>query len=415
MRSRRSLIPFVLLATLAWGCSKQLPTQPTIEAVSADPVRQEATELRRDGAAQVTGSTRSGSLFALYRPANWKGDLVLYAHGFTPPSDPIHLPPIDALRDQLLARGFAVAYSSFSENGLAVRDGMRHTARVEEMFESRLGRARRVFLIGSSFGGLIAVGLAERESEHYSGLLTVCGLTGGTRLLTDYVAHVRVLFDVFYPNVLQGDLMHIPPGLNLNQHVIGPAVQAMSASPQGAFAIAQLVQPPVPFANGPELVGSIATALGLHFIELEDLLQRTEGQSFFNNTSHVYTGPLPQAVLDDVNARVARYSTTEEVDEFFDHAYEPSGRLRMPMLALYNTRDAQVNAAHQARYAERVAQRGTASLLEQRATVRYGHTELFTPEEIAAAFQEVADRAPRRHRHHGDERDDVIAASGGGR
>ena len=417
MRSRRSLCLLALLSTLGWGCGKHsLPTQPASD-VAVERVVQESMSHRRNGAAEITGSTESGALFALYRPANWQGDLVLYAHGLTLPTDPIHLPPIDALRDQLLARGFAVAYSSFSENGLAVRNGIRSTAGVERIFSSRLGRPRRVFLIGSSFGGIIAVALAERDPDHYSGLLTVSGLIAGTRGLIDYVAHVRVLFDVYYPGVLQGDLFHIPPGLNLNQHVVGPAVQAMSANPQGAGIISQLVQTPVPFASGPELVGSIVQALGTHFVLLDDLLQRTDGDSFFDNSSVVYSGPLPAAVLADANARVARHHSSEDVQEFLDRNYEPSGRLRIPMLTLSNTRDPEVHAFNETRYAERVARRGRAGLLEQRAFARYGHTKLFTPEEIAQAFQELVARAPDRHR--GRDRDDdgdrAVAASGGGR
>lgn len=418
MSHRRGLCLLALLATLGSGCGKHaLPTQPATEVASIERVVQESFSHRRDGAAQITGRTESGALFALYRPANWQGDLVLYAHGFTPPSDPIHLPPIDALRDQLLAQGFAVAYSSFSENGLAVRNGIRHTARVEEIFSSRLGRPRRAFLIGSSFGGLIAVALAERDPDHYAGLLTVSGLIGGTRGLTDYIANVRVLFDVYYPGVLQGDLLHIPPGLNLNQHVVGPAVQAMTANPQGAAIISQIVQSPVPFANGPELVGSIVTALGLHFIELEDLLQRTGGESFFDNSSVVYSssGPLPAAVLADLNARVARFTSPEDVQEFMERNYEPSGRLRIPMLSLSNTRDPQVGAFNETRYAERVARRGHAGLLEQRTVARYGHSEQFTPEDIVQAFQDLVARAHDRDRDRDDDDDGdrAIAAAGG--
>ena len=418
MSHRSRLCLLALLATLGSGCSKHaLPTQPATEVASVERVVQENRSHRKDGAAQVTGTTESGALFALYRPANWKGDLVLYAHGFTPPSDPIHLPPIDGLRDELLARGFAVAYSSFSENGLAVRDGIRHTAGLERIFRFRLGRPRRVFLIGSSFGGLIAVALAERDPDRYSGLLTVSGLIGGTRGLTDYISHVRVLFDVYYGGRLQGDLLHIPPGLNLNQHVVGPAVQAMSANPQGAAIISQIAQSPVPFANGTELVGSIVTALGLHFIELQDLLQRTDGEPFFDNASMTYSGPLPAPVLADLNARVARFTSTRDAQEYMERNYEPSGRLRIPMLTLSNTRDPQVGAYNETHYAQLVAQRGRPGLLEQRTVARYGHSELFTPVDIANAFEELVARARDRHGDHGDDDDDdhAIAASGGGR
>ena len=219
--------------------------------------------------------------------------------------------------------------------------------------------------------------------------------------------------------MLKGDLLHIPPGTTLNGDVVGPAVQAISANPQGAAIISQLVQTPAPFANGPELVGSIVQALGTHFVELDDLLQRTHGDPFFENTSLVYTGALPPPVLADLNARVARYHSTEDADEFLQRNYEPSGRLRIPMLTLANTRDPEVLHFNETRYADRVASRGNPAMLEQRLVDRYGHTKLFTPVDIAEAFEDLVARAPeRRHRHDRDDderHDRVLAESGGAR
>jgi pimeloyl-ACP methyl ester carboxylesterase len=405
MKRSWSTFLLALLLVVNASCGKQLlPTQPAVETAVPDRAVEMRASRSKD-AAEVIGRTQSGAVFAMYRPDHWKGDLVLYAHGFTLPTDPIHLPPIENLRDQLLAQGFAVAYSSFSENGLAVKDGIRQTERLEELFADRLGRPKRVFLVGSSFGGLIAVALAERNPDRYAGVLTVSGLIGGSRGLIDYIAQVRVLFELYYPGVLQGDLLHIPPGLNLNQHVVGPAVQAMSANPQGAAIISQLVQSPVPFASGPELVGSIVQALGLHFVELQDLLQRTEGESFFDNSRVTYSGALPAPVLADINARVARYRSPEDVQEFLDRYYEPTGRLTIPMLTLYNERDPQVPAFNESRYRERVARRGHADLLVQRSFARYGHAERFTPEEITQAFGELVLRAGNRDRDDDDDRD----------
>jgi pimeloyl-ACP methyl ester carboxylesterase len=417
MKRRWGAFLLTLLLALGSSCGRTpLPTRPTTEIADLDPA-QELSASHRRGAREVIGRTRSGALYALYRPERWKGDLVLYAHGYTAPTEPIHLPPIDDLRDLLLGQGFAVAYSSFSENGLAVRDGIRQTERLEALFGDRLGRPRRVFLVGSSLGGLIAVALAERHPDRYAGLLTVSGLIGGSRALIDYIAHVRVLFEVFYPGVLQGDLLNIPPGLNVNQHVVGPAVAAIRADPQGAAIISQLAQTPVPFASGEQLVASIVQALVLHFIELEDLLRRTGGDSFFDNSRVEYSGPLPAPVLADINARVARHRSTPEVREFMERYYEPNGRLRIPMLTIHNELDPVVPSFNEARYRERVARRGNARLLVQRSVDgRYGHSEQFTAQEISQAFGELVRRAGRPDRDNDDDRypDAPVAARGGG-
>ena len=403
-----------LLLVLGSSCGKQLlTTQPASDIAARDPV-QALRVSRTSDAAQIIGSTRSGAQFALYRPDHWNGALVLYAHGYTAPGDPIHLPPIDNLRDQLLGMGFGVAYSSFSENGLAIKDGIRQTERVEELFADRLGRPRRTFLIGTSMGGVIAVALAEDDPEHYDGLLTVSGLIGGTRGLVDYIAHIRVLFDLSYPGVLPGDLLHVPAGLSLEE-VIGRAVQAMIANPQGVGIISQLVQTPVPFANGQELVASIAQALALHLIELDDLLRRTHGDSFFDNSRVTYSGPLPAPVLADLNARVARYRSTREAQEFLDDYYEPSGRLRIPMMTVYNERDPVVSGFNEARYRERVARRGHRDLLVQRSFPRYGHSELFSAQEITQAFSELVARAGKRDRDDDERESDSRAVAARGR
>ncbi len=398
------LLALALVVSSSCG-KKALTTQPATESVVLDPTQELHASHYRD-AAEIIGKTQSGALYALYRPERWNGDLVLYAHGFTAPTDPIQLPPIEDLRDQLLAQRVAVAYSSFSENGLAVKEGIRETENLEELFSRRLGQPRRVFLIGSSMGGDIALALAERHPEDYDGVLTECGLIGGSQGIVDYIAHVRVLFDVFYPGVLQGDLYYIPPGLNLNQHVIGPAVQAMSADPQGAAIISQLVQTPVPFSNGQQLVGSIVQTLALHFVELEDLLDRTGGD-FFDNSHVTYSGPLPAPVLADINARVARYCSSRQAQEYLERNYETTGRLRIPMIALSNQFDPVVPGFNETRYRELVARRGDLSLLDQRTFAgRYGHTDMISADEVAQAFEELARRAGKGHRHHDDDDDD---------
>lgn len=386
-------LQWLLLATalLAPGCSTQHrnPLAPSESALATSSVDLAGTETEHHRpAAQIIGQL-GGSLYALYRPEDWNGDLVLLAHGYIPPGSPIALPTNDftePVRDSLLARHFAVAYSSFSENGYAVKDGAERTEQLALLFALKLGKPRRLFLMGVSLGGQIAQLLAEQHPFLYSGVLTLSGVMGGTRREMDYVATVRVLFDYFYPGVLRGDLLHQPPDLDLNRDVIGPAVVAMSTHPEGAFALSQLA--PVPFADGTELVGSIVQALVLHGLELGDLLARTRGESFFDNAGVVYTGPLPQPLLDDLNAHVARYHIGRSAAIFMRRFYEPTGRLHIPVLALHGSRDPVVPLFHEDVYRERVATTGNDEWLQQRVDDRYGHVG-FPPEETMAAFMDL--------------------------
>src|SRR5438445_13626314 len=95
----------------------------------------------------------NGAEYAMFVPPAWNGRLILYAHGFVDPGAPIALPdaaPADVapwvvqLRATLLRAGYAVAYSSFAENGWAVKDGAARTHALRDLFSSRFGAPTHV-------------------------------------------------------------------------------------------------------------------------------------------------------------------------------------------------------------------------------------------------------------------------------
>src|SRR5438046_1731921 len=97
----------------------------------------------------------------MFVPAAWTGRLVLYAHGFIDPAAPIALPdvaPADVapwvmqLRETLLSQGYAVAYSSYSENGWAVQDGAARTHELRDLFSQSFGAPTQVYVTGRSLG-----------------------------------------------------------------------------------------------------------------------------------------------------------------------------------------------------------------------------------------------------------------------
>src|SRR3989441_9357359 len=108
----------------------------------------------------------NGAAYAMFVPPAWNGRLILYAHGFVDPDAPIALPdaaPADVapwvvqLRETLLGAGYAVAYSSYAENGWAVKDGAARTHELRDLFSSRFGAPTHVYVMGRSLGGLITV------------------------------------------------------------------------------------------------------------------------------------------------------------------------------------------------------------------------------------------------------------------
>jgi pimeloyl-ACP methyl ester carboxylesterase len=340
----------------------------------------------------VDGTLGPGALYRLVRPTIWNGGLVVYAHGFVSPDEPIAIPPDAELAITLLtSQGFAVAVSSFSENGWAVKDGTQRTHQLLGIFQSEFGTPNRVYAAGGSMGGLIAIRLVETYPWEFAGLLPVCAVAGGLRPELEYFANVRVLFDLFYPGVLPGSLVDVPAELDVTTQIINPARAAMIADSDGAFAIASITQTPVPFANPQELIQSIVTAL-VGAAGYPSVLALTHGQPFFDNTDTVYTGALLPETLQWINANVQRFSASPAGLNYVEHNYTPTGDLHIPALTLRTFRDPLVPGFHQAAYGAAVAAAGNSDLLVQRSVAGaangYGHCT-FTPQELATAFAQL--------------------------
>lgn len=341
----------------------------------------------------VDGSTGPGSVYRLIRPTNWNGILLLYAHGYVSPEVPVGISPDAQLVASLVVpRGFAVAISSFSENGWVVKDGTQRTHQLIGLFTSEFGQPSRVYVAGGSMGGLIAIRLAETWPNEFAGLLPACAMAGGLTRQYDYALNVRVLFDVFYPGVLPWSPIDVPSGLDPVQDVITPAVAAMTADlGGGAAAIASIAQTPVPFANGAELFESITTAL-VTAASYPQILELTHGQPYFDNSATQYTGALPAATLAFINASVQRFSGSPAGRNLLAHDYTPTGDLRMPALTLSTFRDPLIPGFHRVIYGQQVAAQGNADLLVQRSVNGtaggYGHCT-FTPQELTQAFLDL--------------------------
>jgi pimeloyl-ACP methyl ester carboxylesterase len=338
----------------------------------------------------VDGRFGPGALYRLVRPANWNGSLVVYAHGFVSPDQPVAFTP-DALQviSLLAQQGFGVAVSSFSENGWVIKDGTQRTHQLLGLFTSKFDRPTTVYVSGASMGGLIAVKLAETYPGTYAGALVACGATGGTQRLADYYAHTRALFDFFYPNVLPGSAADLPAGTDITQQIVLPAIAAMTANPLPAFQIAAIDQTPVPFATLAELVESIVSAITGNAGFLLQSRTLTHRHPAFGNQSTAYSSAtLPALLLQAINAGVERFDASPSGLQAFDHNYDPSGDLRLPMLMLSDARDPVVPGFNQTSYAAAVAANGAADLLVQRQVPVFGHC-VFTPAELVFAFSDL--------------------------
>lgn len=332
----------------------------------------------------IQGTTGEGSLYEFAIPENWNGVLAIYAHGIVAPLLPVSLPggSFVQFRNALMSQGVAVAYSSFSENGFAVKDGEQRTHQLLGLFKSKVGKPSRVYVMGHSLGGTIAMGLAEKHASQYDGALPMCGFLGGSLPEVDYLANVRILFDAFFPGVVPGNVFDVPASVAINP---GPALAAAQAALIGGLPTGKTLQlaalARVPGANPAELIQSILTALGFSLIYTNDVLGRTHGRYPFDNTATDYG-------VEWVNAAVGRYSSSPDALNYMRHYETPTGNLRKPMVTLHTSRDPVAPIFHESLYREVINAANSSALLRQRTVVRYGHCA-FTVGEMLQAFGEL--------------------------
>jgi pimeloyl-ACP methyl ester carboxylesterase len=371
-----------LLTLIAAGCSNdEAGTSGGVAAVEPHPPGPSAKST------SVAGAFGSGSRYALHCPADWNGDLVVYAHGYAFPETDPALPDADdesfvGLRDALLDAGYGVAFSSFSETGWAVHVGINETRQLRGLFTSRFGTPARTFLMGRSMGGLIAVALAERNPKLFDGALPMCGVLGGTDMAVEYIYNVRLLFDVYYPGVLPGSVTDVPVHWSIIQ---GNAYQALMADPLPAFGLAAIDQVNIQYASPEELFEAILTALVFHAASYDDMYGRTHNHQFFDNTDVWYSGSGDDEAL---NAMIPRFEATADAENYIERWYEPSGRVQVPTVTLHTTRDPVVQIFNEDDYRAKAEMTATDDLLHQYEIDRFGHCAIAL-DEILTAFNEL--------------------------
>jgi pimeloyl-ACP methyl ester carboxylesterase len=377
----------LLVVACAQERSLTAPTSPDADVESGV----EAAAVPAATWASVVDGEDGGGVYRLMVPAPWNGDLVVLAHGYVDPDSAVRLPAADfaAFADSVGRRGFAVAFSSYSENGSAIKDGAERTHALTDVFTGQFGAPGRVLLGGQSMGGLVALDLAERFPTQYSGVYSFCGETGGAALHIRYLTDVRALFDVFYRKpdpddptrtvaLLPGDALHVDrAGLDLEAGVRQVARNAMLANDAGARAIVQISRTPIPFAPGNrnQMINAVADVLFRHARAIDDVMARGHDGSPVDNTDVVYTGAgIPQATLDLVNANVQRFASTKFAEHEAEKYYEPDGSLRIPFVSLRSARDPALPAPlNDDVYLAKLSKKQRDELVEVRVVNTFGH------------------------------------------
>jgi hypothetical protein len=144
----------------------------------------------------------SGAGYRIEVPANWNGELVMYAHGWRGSGDVLTVDSAP-IRRELVTAGYAWAASSYSANDYDVRAGIEDTNALAQAFVRiarangrTLERPKRTYIIGHSMGGHIAAAAVEAQTlahaHHklrYAGALPMCGVLGDLELFDYFAAY----------------------------------------------------------------------------------------------------------------------------------------------------------------------------------------------------------------------------------
>ena len=411
MRVDRTIAVGSLLILAA--CADEAPLSPVVQPLAE--TRAATSEIPAYGpwARIVEGETGPGSTYRIYMPVAWNGDAMIYAHGIRDVESPIDLRDQDgswAVRDQLGAAGYVVAYSSYSVNGFAIKDGAQRTHQLSGLVASTIGGPpRRTFLAGHSLGAAVALSLVERFPEQYDGALLMCGVVGGSRLQTDYVGHVRALADVHFPNKFAGNAISYPagaPAVTLPQ-----VIAAVQSNPLGLYAIASTAQTPLPWVpvGSPldpnsfafqTMVGSLFGALNFHSRFIENVVDVVHGASPFGNIGTTYAlgtaVPLPApysqlvaGLVAQSDGAVARYAMDPSAANYLDQHFTPTGNLQIPVLTIHNTWDPGVPAFHETVLRQLVETAGATSQLHQRFLPPGNNHCIIPPSEAIKGFNDL--------------------------
>lgn len=380
---------FASLAVLACGCGRESLVAPQLGLAKAGPAATAATSAVTSTVAQhEEGNVGPGALYSFDVPASWNGMLVLYVHGYTPPTAPVAMPS-GQLRDFLLQQGFAVAISSFSENGYAVAEGTRQSHQLLGMFADRFGAPARTFVLGVSMGGAIGLELTEKYPGQVDGSLLVSGVVGGSRAEVNYVGDIRVLWDYFYPNTIPGSLFEVPQGTAFNPNWVLAAISTPEGSAKLPLFLAFAASRGLPLGPGNEPVVAAINALGFQWVGAMDLFERTHSHVLYDNMNVTYAAPgVPPSVAAALNAGVARYHATPDAAAFLDRCYEPKGTLKVPVVTLHGARDPVVPYFHEQLLGQRVAEQGNSQFLLQERRDTFGHV-VFPADAIPTAFMHL--------------------------
>ena len=357
------------------------------------------------GQSRVFTGIRDGAAYRVEVPLNWNGELVLHAHGYRGDGKVVYAdnPP---LRPYLVAKGYALASSSYATNGYDVGQGVRDSYALIDEFAKVTGKpARSVYMTGFSMGGHVTAVAVEQYPRAFVGALPACGVLGDTDLydyfldanvsaaaLTGVKIEFPVAADQWRAQVAKilpalGVTVGAPPALTPTGRTWSNVVERSSGGERpgfdSAFAYWNAARSLPPQADLPFLFGLYPGLTG-----------GTGGIAPGNVTDNRFTlyrstdRFWPTREEFKLNADVLRVKPTAQADPGLNGIPNVDGNPRIPVLSLHNLGDLFVPFSMEQAYAKRALLNGKSKLFVSRAIRGVGHCDFSGPE-LQRAFDDL--------------------------
>lgn len=125
----------------------------------------------------ITTGKLGGADYILYMPTNWNGRLIVGCPGYNFYQNPQPELFLDPIAKSFASNGYAVAVSNYNggERAWLLDEGIIRIHQLTEYLIDNYHVTGKIFLVGGSMGGGIAVLLGEKYPQLYSGVLDICG------------------------------------------------------------------------------------------------------------------------------------------------------------------------------------------------------------------------------------------------
>ena len=168
------------------------------------------------------GVTSDGAPYAMQVPANFNGTVALYSHGYrynvdipagipliggykiTNTPEPVPGGNVDVAK-YFFSQGIAIVGSGFARQGWNPDSAIKTNVELIDTFKKQFPKTTKVVAWGSSLGGVITQGLAEKHPDLVSAVAPMCMADNVAPQLTmagDFLWGVKVLFD---PSIKAGN------------------------------------------------------------------------------------------------------------------------------------------------------------------------------------------------------------------